>query len=252
MTAFEQQVLRALNGIGAELNYFGEEMPISWLQRWASLIGLILSVSIAVVGWILIDRANRRSNRYAFNLQLRDAARNRILDAVYDYRDFLADLRSPSSVFLRDKSFMERVYSPRGNLVSDILATRREILGILRGLERFDRRQLGCFKVMQRDAWTLNPQLELPKKLDELRGTDKKVMDSFSEYTKEAGDALGRSADTGIRFVLSDRGQPLKGKTDEQTAQPWMSEIDEQTAHVDRVIASLQTEVAVNYESSRK
>lgn len=252
MTTFEQQILRALNGIGVGLDYFREEMAVSWLQRWASLIGLVLSVSIAVVGWMLIDRANRKSNRYAFNLQLRDAARNRILDALYDYKDFLVDVRSPSGVFLRNKSFMERVYTPGGNLLSDFLGARREIKGILRGLERFDRRRLECFKVIQRDAWTLNPKLELPKKIDELRTRDKKVTDSFLEYMNEAEDALGRSPDAGIRFVLAERGQPLPGKIDEQTAQPWMIEIDEQTVYVDKVIASLQTEVAVNYESSRK
>jgi hypothetical protein len=219
VTAFEQQALKALNQIAAGIVNSQEETALSWLEKWAPLIGPILSVGIAVVGWWFIDRSNRRSNRDAFRLQLADAARNRILDALYDYRDFLIDARRPARVFVRYKSIRGEV---TGRIVPSELSEeeaeryRDGILRSIRELAYFDQRQLEWDKATYRDTWALGPQAGLPDRLGELRKRHEAVVYSLFSYEKEVTEAMKGGIESGMDFLVRDRDEVSLRVVEEQ------------------------------------
>ena len=209
MTAFEQQILTALDGIARQVGSLRTGMTTSWLERWGSLIGVAASVLVALVGWWFIARENRKSNRDAFHLQLADAARNRILDSLYEYREFLYEAQSPKRLLQRDSSI------PKGVLVRRrTLAEPGSVPGCfdveqeLRRLAHFDHRQFDCFRIMQRDEWALGAkvQTQVSSALNELGNSHGKIMVSFLEYVDEASNELIGELGHGIDFVMGNRG----------------------------------------------
>lgn len=232
VTVFEQQVLKVLNQIAVGIANSQEERALSWPERWGSLVGPILSVGIAVVGWWFIDRSNRRSNRDAFRLQLADAARNRILDSLYDYREFLFDVQSPKRLLLREKSVLKKAYVkmlkqlPSNDDTIGYFEVEQELVG----LARFDRRQFDWFGIMQRDGWALGAkaQEQVSCALDELENRHVKIVGSFLSYTEVAKNELRGDLGLGIRFIMQDR---------EEMA---VNTINDQILFVNTTIASLQ------------
>jgi hypothetical protein len=208
MTAFDQQVLKALNDIAGEVGSLRAQMTASWLERWGSLLGVAASVLVALVGWWFIARENRRSNRDAFRLQLADAARNRILDSLYEYRGFLEDVQSPKRILQQDVSILEGMNSRmRSPVPLDSAPAYLELEQQLRQLAQFDHRQFDCFRVMQRDGWALDirAQNRVESALGELENTHERIMSSYVEYVGEALDALDNGLEAGIDFVYANR-----------------------------------------------
>jgi hypothetical protein len=221
MTVFEQQALKALNQIAAGTVNSQQAAAVSWLEKWAPLIGPILSVGIAVAGWWFIDRSNRRSNRDAFRLQLADAARNRILDALYDYRDYLTDVRDPSRLFRQGNSTLRGMYPkiryhfPRRD--DDPDGSRVEMA--LRDLALFDPRESSWLKAVHRDAWALGTKKEVSEVLDllgELDTQHQSIMISLYSYLDQVRDVLEQGVAAGVRFVFKGRDEASLGTIDNQ------------------------------------
>lgn len=208
MTVFEQQTLTALEGIAKQVGSLRAGMSTSWLQRWGSLIGVVASVLVALVGWWFIARENRRSNRDAFRLQLADTARNRILDSLYEYKEFLEDVQSPRRLLQRDTSILAAMYA-RMRIVSPIgdLPAYVEVEQRLRQLAQFDCRQFDCFRIIRRDGWALDTraQKRLSSALVELENTHETILASYLEYVDDAMNEFKSDLRRGIEFVLGDR-----------------------------------------------
>ena len=232
MTAFEQQVLKALKQIADQVGSLQAGMTTSWWGRWGSLLGVVASVLVALVGWWFIAKENRRNNRDAFRLQLADAARNRILDSLYDYREFLFDVQSPKRLLLREKSVLKKAYVkmlkqlPSNDDTIGYFEVEQELVG----LARFDRRQFDWFGIMQRDGWALGAkaQEQVSCALDKLENRHVKIVGSFLSYTEVAKNELRGDLGLGIRFIMQDR---------EEMA---VNTINDQILFVNTTIASLQ------------
>ena len=208
MTAFEQQVLKALKQIADQVGSLRAGMTTSWLDRWGSLLGVAASVLVALVGWWFIAKENRRNNRDAFRLQLTDAARNRILDSLYEYREFLQDVQSPKRILQRDASILEGMNARmRSPVPIDSAPAYLKLEEQLRQLAQFDRRQFDCFRVMQRDGWALDTraQKRVSSALGELENTHERIIASYLEYVDEVMVELENGLEHGIDFVFGDR-----------------------------------------------
>jgi hypothetical protein len=246
MTAFEQQVLRALNETALQIAHVKEGMGISLVEILALLAGPLLSVGIAIWGWHRVEDANRRTNHYAFVLQLKDAARNRILGALYEYENFLDDLESPGRLILQDESLLKAAYlRPGGQLpsaeyVAAYLGKRVEIQVMLRNLGYFDRRRSECFKTLHRDAWIIQSNVDLTESVDKLEKRETQILDAFYSYMKGVNKALEGGPKSGIQFLLKDRDPES------------LRVIVEQTVCVDGVILSLQKELTDDSESQKR
>lgn len=238
MITIEQQAVMALNRIASQMASLQAGTVTSWWERWGSMLGVVVSVLVALAGWAFLVGENRRSNEHAFRLRLKDAARNRILDALYDYEDFLDDLESPARLFLQDASILKGAYSqrrgqfPSGDYISTYVDQRLEIEIVLRRLGYFDLRRSECFKALHRDGWTIKLNVDLSENIIELEKGEAGILDDFYSYTKDVKDALQDGLTSGIRFVLKDRSQES------------MARIRDQATYVDGVILSLQRELA--------
>jgi len=221
MTAFEEQVLKALKQIADQVGSLQAGMTTSWWGRWGSLLGVVASVLVALVGWWFIAKENRRNNRDAFRLQLADAARNRILDSLYDYREFLRDVESPKRLLQRDKSTLRelfvRLVEPSSVHSEDTLV-RFEVEEELHRLAYLDQRPFDCFRIMQRDEWALDvrARARVASSLSELENTHEKIIASYLEYVDEATDQLVSDLRHGYEFVMGDGGPKAVGMIDGQ------------------------------------
>ena len=222
MTAFEQQVLKALKQIADQVGSLQAGMTTSWWGRWGSLLGVVASVLVALVGWWFIAKENRRNNRDAFRLQLADAARNRILDSLYDYREFLFDVESPKRLLQRDKSTLRKLYVRRGQPApvrpEDTLLCFEVEEELLR-LAYVDQRPFDCFKIMRRDEWALDvkARARVASSLSELENMHEKIIAFYVEYVDEATDQLRRDLRHGFEFIMGDRGAKDVNMIDVQT-----------------------------------
>ena len=222
MTAFEQQVLKALKQIADQVGSLQAGMTTSWWGRWGSLLGVVASVLVALVGWWFIAKENRRNNRDAFRLQLADAARNRILDSLYDYREFLFDVESPKRLLQRDKSTLRKLYvrrvQPAPVRPEDTLLCFEVEEELLR-LAYVDQRPFDCFKIMRRDEWALDvkARARVASSLSELENMHEKIIAFYVEYVDEATDQLRRDLRHGFEFIMGDRGAKDVNMIDVQT-----------------------------------
>lgn len=176
---------------------------------------------IAVAGWWFIDRSNRRSNRDAFRLQLADAARNRILDALYDYKDFLTDVQTPSRLFRQGNSTLGGMYPktryhfpPKDD---DPDGSRVEMA--FRDLALFDPRESAWLKAVHRDAWALGTKKGVSEVLDflgELEIQHQSIMISLYSYLEQVHNALEQGVAAGVRFIFEGRDEGSSGTIDIQ------------------------------------
>jgi hypothetical protein len=152
MSQIETQLVITLQQVARAIAAVGQSAQRSPLEVWGPPIAAaLISMGIAAAGWLAIDRSNQKNNRDLVELQTRELARNGILDALDDYRDYLADVRWPRAAILRNITATNTEAGSgngRGATLDPVL-----ISSSITALMMYDPRETHWRKQLDRNSW---------------------------------------------------------------------------------------------------
>jgi hypothetical protein len=149
----------------------------AWYEIWIPPI-------VTVLGWVALVWLNQWNNWDLIQLQKKDLATNRILDALDSYVEYLDDVESPGKLLWRDGVLSDRpivkrsddqgllVYSPNPNALSLALAS----------LSFSDARKRRWIDILHREAWTYNKCQHIAERVEALQDSHKIIMSDLNEY----------------------------------------------------------------------
>lgn len=185
MSEVGTQLVITLQQISRTIAAVGQSVQRSWWEMYGAPI---LSMVITVAGWIIIVRVNRVSNENLVELQRRDLAINRILDALDGYLGFLDDAEDPSNVLWRDRTLFDHeatIEECKGeggaakflNANAGRLAFASVVLS--------DSRRSRWIDVLRREAWTFKMHQYIVEQVATLEGFHNDLVSDLVKFERE-------------------------------------------------------------------
>jgi hypothetical protein len=189
MSQAETQLVVVIRQLVAAVSSIGSRTAQSPLDVWGPPIaGSVISVLIAIFGWMLIDGSNQKNNRESLRLQTEELARNRVLDVLDEYYEYLFDVEDLRRILfenngLRSKEPMGLSADgvPNSGLVVDVAILEQTITT----LALLDSRQFHWINTIGRDSWLFDPKSDTKERFQNCLHRHKAIMDNLFIYTEQ-------------------------------------------------------------------
>lgn len=210
MSQTETQLASTLQALASATKAIAAGVPRAWYEMWIPPI-------VTVLGWIVLVLVNQKNNRDLIQLQKKDAATNRILDALDSYLQFLADARKPARLLFRDGVTSEQRPTV---LASDVhgmdlkvsLDATRLTLASLTFSD--DRRK--WIDILHREAWIYNDRQGIVEQVEVLEKCHKAIISGLIEFETKLvdPDTEGGSSQSGT--LRLERDEPSSTRIKQQ------------------------------------
>jgi hypothetical protein len=228
MTQLDPRLISSLQELVLAAKAIGSGMQRSCWEIWGPPM---LSIVITALGWLVIVWLNQKNNRDLLELQTKELARNRILDALDEYKEFLFDVEDPRRILERDKALYEKwVVQPDEVRPTGVAGLEPTLtISALATLSLLDPRQFHWRKELDRDSWVFETHPDIPPKVQHLTESHHVIMTDFFNYQLSLKCAIERSEEMGVRFLNTGRDVAH------------VETIGEQRKGVDSLLAALST-----------
>jgi hypothetical protein len=146
----------------------------AWYEIWIPPI-------VTVLGWVALVWLNQWNNRDLVQLQKKDLATNRILDALDLYLEYLDDVGSPYNLFWRDGVLSQKTTLQRSD-ERGLLVTSDTMSLALASLSISDTRRRRWIDILHREAWTYNKRQGIPEQVEALEKSHKIILSDLAEF----------------------------------------------------------------------
>lgn len=220
MSQIETQLVITLQQVARAIAAVGQSAQRSPLEVWGPPIAAaLISMGIAAAGWLAIDRSNQKNNRDLLELQTKELARNRILDALDEYLEYLRDTELPLMVMLREEAVKHRGpiaifdgFSTQSKSVLDCAAARDTITS----LTLFDARETRWIGALHRNSWIYDGDSHVSQQATQLEFAHKAIMADQVEYYKELLSKTDEGEDASLAFLEKGRSAEATERIDGQ------------------------------------
>lgn len=228
MSQAETQLMPLLRQLVSAAEGIGQSAYRPYWEIWGPPM---LSIVITALGWVVIVWLNQKNNRDLLELQTKELARNRILDALDEYKEFLFDVEDPRRILERDKALYEKwVVQPDEVRPTGVAGLEPTLtISALATLSLVDPRQFHWRKELDRDSWVFETHPDIPPKVQHLTESHHAIMTDFFNYQLSLKYAIERSEEMGVRFLNTGRDAAH------------VETIGEQRKAVDSLLAALGT-----------
>jgi len=172
----ETQLISTLQGLVSATKAIAAGVPRAWYEIWIPPIATVL-------GWIVLVLVNQKNNRDLIQLQKKDAATNRILDALDSYLQFLADARKPARLLFRDG------VAPKQRptvLASDVHGINLEVsldaMQLTLASLTFSDDKRKWIDALHREAWIYNNRQGIAEQVEALEKSHETIMSDLIEF----------------------------------------------------------------------
>jgi hypothetical protein len=162
MSQLDPRLVSSLQELVLAAKAIGSGLQRSCWEIWGPPL---LSIAITALGWWVVVWSNQKNNRNLLELQRRDHAVSRILDALDAYLAFLDDVEDPSRVLWRDQALaVQQIAADRKRLSETGLDSPAANSGTVAptSLLFSDNRGTRWLEVLLREAWTYNTDKDVP------------------------------------------------------------------------------------------
>lgn len=210
------QLVSTLQGVLSAAKAIAVGVPRAWWEVWAAPA---VSAFITAVGRGIIVWANQKNNRDLIELQTKEQARTRILDALDDYAEYLRDLEFPRMVILRDEAMHCRVPLATNGPITESVETRVNpdaIEGAMASLTLFDTRETRWRSVLHHCSWVYGQDTEMSQKVVELMSAHETIMGDQTQFWVDLEAKRRKSKSALVSFLERERSPEAKQRIDEQ------------------------------------
>jgi len=198
----ETQLLSSLQGLISAMKAIAAGVPRTWYEIWIPPI-------VTALGWIVLVLVNQKNNRDLIQLQKKDAATNRILDALDLYLQFLADARKPARLLFRDGVVSQQrptvlTSDANGMDVKVSLDATRFTLASLTFSD--DKRR--WIDILHREAWIYNNRQGIAEQVEALVKHHKTIMSDLIEFETKLVDPNTEGDSSQLRTLRLERDEP--------------------------------------------
>jgi len=219
MTQFETQLVITLQQISRGIAAVGQSMQRSWWQIWGPSL---VSGLITVAGWVVLMLVNQKSNKNLLNLQTKELARTRILDAFDEYLEYLSDIEFPNAVFQRDRAARRRHLEQTEGASERYLADlQMDATSVVTTLAMFDARESRWKTVLDRDLPRLQQGKATETKIRGARLAHSKIMTDLIRYAKDMLTVIDVRENSATGFLTNDRDPGQVSAIEAQKQRIW-------------------------------
>ena len=200
------QLIHTLQGVLSAAKAIAAGVPRAWYEVW-------LPPTVTVLGWIVLILINQKNNRDLVQLQKKDLATNRILDALDSYMEYLDDVEFPGNLLWRDGVLSDqqptvqgrdeqglKVFVPNPDAVSLAIAS----------LSFSDLRRRRWIDILHREAWTYDKRQGIVVQVAALQKYHEIIMADLKEFeAKQIGPDTQESSSQPATVILGRDGGSL-------------------------------------------
>jgi hypothetical protein len=218
MSQTETQLISSLQGFASTMKAIGQSVQRSWWETWGPPV---VSGLITVAGWVVLVLLNKKNNQDLLERQTRELARNSILDALDEYKEFLSDVGFPRFAALRDiiadrtAPDMAMRADARQRSTLDPAIVRSKVIV----LTMFDPREYRWRRVLNRDFWIYDGDYKVSNLARRMELTNEEIMIDLFQYEQELLEAIQESNEAAVAFVKQDRKQEAAKRIEDQREQ---------------------------------
>jgi hypothetical protein len=205
MSEVETRIAITLQQIARSLVTVGQNVDRSCWEIWGPPL---LSIAITALGWWVVVRSNQKNNRDLLQLQAKELGRNRILDALGEYLEYLREIELPLMVMLREQAVKHQGpipifddFSTQSKSVLDCAAVRDTITS----LTLFDARATRWIGALHLDSWIFDSDSHVSQQATPLESAHEAIMADQVEYYKDLLSKTDEGEDAALAFLLRDR-----------------------------------------------
>ena len=210
MSQAETQLASTLQALVSATKAIAAGVPRAWYEIWMPPL-------LTILGWVVLVMVNQKNNRDLIQLQKKDAATNRILDALDSYLQFLADARKPARLLFRDGAAPKQKPTVLASNVHGIdLKVSLDAMQLTLASLTFSDDKRKWIDVLRREAWIYNSRQGIAEQVEALEESHKTIMSDLIEFETNLVDLDTEGGSSQPRTLHFERNEPSATRIKQQ------------------------------------